>query len=83
MSAPENEDDSDGGNGGSSTGVTRVMAVLTAAAGLSALVAFTGAAIVWVRFEEAELPAEQAVAVTIGAGAPHGGSRVRARMVVE
>jgi hypothetical protein len=38
--------------------------VLTAAAGLSALVAFTGAAIVWVRFEEAKLPAEQAVGVT-------------------
>jgi hypothetical protein len=52
------------GNGEKSSPVTRGLAVLTAAAGLSALVAFTGAAIVWVRFEEAKLPAEQAVAVT-------------------
>ena len=33
ISARANDDDSDGGNGGGSTGVTRLMAVLTAAAG--------------------------------------------------
>jgi hypothetical protein len=41
----------------------RVLAALTAAAGLGALVAFTGAVITWVRFQEAKLPADQAVAV--------------------
>jgi hypothetical protein len=46
------------------TPVQRVLAVLTAVAGLGALVAFTGGAIVWMRFEQAELPGEQAVAVT-------------------
>jgi hypothetical protein len=43
--------------------VARLLAALTAAAGLSALVAFTGAVITWVRFQEAKLPADQAVAV--------------------
>jgi hypothetical protein len=64
MDPPEETDEKRVDDDGGSSGVTRVMAVLTAAAGLSALVAFTGAAIVWVRFEEAKLPAEQAVAVT-------------------
>src|SRR3954470_12107231 len=41
----------------------RVLATLTAVAGLGALVAFTGAVITWVRFQEAKLPADQAVAV--------------------
>jgi hypothetical protein len=45
-------------------GLARVTATLTAAAGLGALVAFTGAAIAWVRFQEAKLPGDQAVAVT-------------------
>jgi hypothetical protein len=43
--------------------VARILAALTAAAGLSVLVAFTGAVITWVRFQEAKLPADQAVAV--------------------
>jgi hypothetical protein len=45
-------------------GIARALAALTAVAGLSALVAFTGGAIVWVRYEQAKLPADQAVAVT-------------------
>jgi hypothetical protein len=52
------------GNADRADGVARVLAALTAVAGLSALVAFTGGAIVWVRYQQAELPAEQAVAVT-------------------
>jgi len=46
------------------TRTARVLAALTAAAGLGALVAFTGGAITWVRFNEAKLPADQAVAVS-------------------
>jgi hypothetical protein len=46
------------------TRTARVLAALTAAAGLGALVAFTGGAITWVRFWEAKLPADQAVAVS-------------------
>ncbi len=42
----------------------RILAALTAAAGLSVLVAFTGGVITWVRFQEAKLPADQAVAVS-------------------
>jgi hypothetical protein len=42
--------------------VARLLAALTAAAGLGVLVAFTGGVITWVRFQEAKLPADQAVA---------------------
>jgi hypothetical protein len=45
-------------------GIARALAALTAVAGLSALVAFTGGAIVWVRYQQAKLPADQAVAIT-------------------
>ncbi|HET9738772.1 MAG TPA: hypothetical protein VFP78_11710 [Solirubrobacteraceae bacterium] len=54
MNAPE--------TGQGTSPASRVLALLAAAAGLGALVAATGAAIVWVRFEQAKLPGEQAVA---------------------
>jgi hypothetical protein len=49
---------------GHTDNVSRGLAVLTALAGLGSLVVFTGGAIVWVRYWQAHVPAEQAVAVT-------------------